>query len=301
VSNALTIRGFLARAPQAWIGPLLIAVFWPLNWLLPDSTLRTSYLFFPLWLGYALTVDALVLRRRGTSILSRSKAGFFRLFLVSAPAWWIFELINYRTRNWEYSGTESFTEFEYFLLSSIAFSTVMPAVFGTAELVRSFRWTERLASGPRVGNTRALPAKLSAMGALLFALILLWPDVFYPLVWVSVVFLIEPLNLTLGRESLFHRLREGDWRPVISLSVGALLCGFFWEFWNHYSYPQWVYRTPGAQFLHVFQMPLLGYLGYIPFAWELFCLRQLLLPRDVQLNLGNGDRAPSACPGCSRR
>jgi hypothetical protein len=285
VQNAWTITTFVSKTPQMWIGLLLIATFWPLNWLLPDATLRTAYLFFPLWLGYALTVDALVVLRLGTSILTRSKLAFFRLFLVSAPAWWIFELINHRTRNWEYLGTDSFTDLEYFVLCTVAFSTVMPAVFGTAELVRSFRWTERFAAGPRIGNTRALPAKLFLIGVLLFAPVMLWPNQFYPLVWISLVFLIEPLNLSLGRQSLFTWFRQGDWRPVMALSAGALICGFFWELWNHYSYPQWIYHTPGAEFLHVFQMPLLGYLGYIPFAWELFCLRQLFLPNESPLSL----------------
>jgi hypothetical protein len=71
-------------------------------------------------------------------------------------------------------------------------------------------------------------------------------------------------------------LERGDWRPIVSLSVGALICGFFWEMWNYYSWPKWIYHTPGAQFLHVFEMPLLGYGGYVPFALELFVLRNLL-------------------------
>lgn len=36
----------------------------------------TTVLFFPLWLGYILTVDALVLRQRGTSLLTRSPKSF---------------------------------------------------------------------------------------------------------------------------------------------------------------------------------------------------------------------------------
>ena len=63
--------------------------------------------FFPLWLGYALTVDALVFRRKGHSLLTRSPAAYAGLFLVSAPAWWLFELINLRTQNWIYLGEES--------------------------------------------------------------------------------------------------------------------------------------------------------------------------------------------------
>jgi hypothetical protein len=73
-----------ALTPHGWAGALLVALAWPLNWALPG--LRTHLLFFPLWLGYALLVDALVLRRRGTSILTRSPKDFAILFACSAPA-----------------------------------------------------------------------------------------------------------------------------------------------------------------------------------------------------------------------
>lgn len=58
----------------------------------------------------------------------------------------------------------------------------------------------------------------------------------------------------------------------MGLAVGCLICAFFWEMWNFYSYPRWVYHVPLVGFLHVFEMPLLGYLGYIPFSRELFAL-----------------------------
>jgi hypothetical protein len=62
--------------------------------------------------------------------------------------------------------------------------------------------------------------------------------------------------------------------------LGALICGFFWELWNYYSYPKWIYHTPGAEFLRIFEMPLLGYGGYLPFAWELYALRSLVWRND---------------------
>jgi hypothetical protein len=97
-------------APQGWVGLLLLAVCWPLNWTLPG--VRTAYLFFPLWLGYILVVDALVWRRAGTSLWTRSRKGFVLLFILSVPAWWLFEIINWRTGNWEYLGAGSFTPLE---------------------------------------------------------------------------------------------------------------------------------------------------------------------------------------------
>jgi hypothetical protein len=265
------------------IGLLLIAVFWPLNWLLPG--LRTAYLFFPLWLGYILFVDTLVFRRRGTSLYTRSRAEFWTFFLISAPAWWLFEVINWRTKNWQYLGGETFSGLEYFLLSSISFSTVMPAVFETAELARTFQWIDRLKPGRRIEATNAVCLSFLAAGLVMLALTMIWPQAFYPLVWGAIVLVLEPANIWLGRPHFLEWLREGDWRPVISLALGALICGFFWEMWNFKSWPKWIYHTPGAEFLYVFEMPMLGFLGYLPFAWELFSLRSLLWPSAIRLRL----------------
>src|SRR4051794_22619815 len=97
--------------PQGWIGFLLITVCWPLNWMLPG--MRTAYLFFPLWLGYILLVDALVLKRSGTSLRQRAPRDFALLFLASAPTWWLFEVINWRTRNWEFLSDPTLGRLEY--------------------------------------------------------------------------------------------------------------------------------------------------------------------------------------------
>jgi hypothetical protein len=270
-------------APQGRLGLFLLAVCWPLNWTLPG--LRTAYLFFPLWLGYVLVVDALVWRRAGASLWTRSRKGFVLLFILSAPAWWLFEFINRRTGNWEYLGAGSFIPLEYYALCTLSFSTVMPAVFETAELVRTFRWVKSLRAGARVPDTSRVGLGLLFAGLVMLALTLAWPKFFYPLVWISLVFIFEPVNRRLGRPHFLEWLQHGDWRPVISLSLGALICGFFWELWNYWSWPQWIYHTPGAQFLHVFAMPLLGYGGYIPFALELFGLKNLLWARGPKLEL----------------
>ena len=271
-----TTRNGAQAPPAVFIGLLLIAIFWPLNWLLPG--MRTAYLFFPLWLGYILLIDGIVLRRTGTSLLSRSPSNFVLLFLLSAPCWWLFEVINWRTQNWIYLGSNVFSDLEYWILCSLSFSTVMPAVFETAELALSFGWVQRCAAGPRLQPTPRTMFSFLLCGCLMLVLVFAWPRYFYPFVWTSICLLIEPVNFWLGRRNFSERLRLGDWREVAALSVGALVCGFFWEMWNYFSYPKWVYSTPGAQFLHIFEMPLLGYGGYLPFAWELFCLRNLLWP-----------------------
>jgi hypothetical protein len=262
---------------HGWLGLALVAIFWPLNWALPG--MRTHWGFFPLWLGYCLTVDALVLRRRGTSLLARGRAAYAGLFVASIPVWWLFEAVNARTRNWFYEGRAELTALEYVLFASWSFSTVIPAVFETAELCSTFRWLRRLPPGrplrPAAGTMRGM----FAAGALMLALLLAWPRFFFPLVWLSLWFLLEPLNVRLGNRSLLDDTARGDWRPVAALALGALLCGFFWEMWNFWSYPKWHYRIPFVDFGRVFEMPILGYAGYVPFAWELFALYHLLAGR----------------------
>jgi hypothetical protein len=275
-----------AQGNVAWhglIGLLLIALCWPLNWMLPG--MRTAYLFFPLWLGYVLTVDALVLKRTGTSLWTRSPVQFVMLFVASSPAWWLFEMINKRTGNWEYLGSNTFTEFQYYVLCTISFSTVMPAVFETAELAASFRWVQRFGSGARLRPTPGLTLGLFVVGLAMLALALEFPKYCYPFVWTSFLFVLEPINRWLRRPHFLERLQHGDWRRVLALAAGALICGFFWEMWNYYSYPKWIYHTPGAQYLHVFEMPLLGYAGYIPFALELYALKSFLWPGEPRLEV----------------
>ena len=50
------------------------------------------------------------------------------------------------------------------------------------------------------------------------------------------------------------------------------MTAFFWEMWNYYSYPKWIYHVAWGNWLHIFEMPLLGYGGYLPFAQELYAL-----------------------------
>jgi hypothetical protein len=266
------MRGWPAHG---WLGLGLVIIFWILNWSL--SGLRTHWTFFPLWLGYCLTVEAFVFMRKGNSMLTRNPGAYATLFLISAPAWWLFELLNWRTQNWFYDGRQFFTDFQYFVLASLSFSTVMPAVFGTAELVSTFKWLGRIGRGPRLVPTQATLLGFFVTGWLMLVLLLHWPLHFFPFLWLSVYFILGPVNVWLKHRSLTEYTAGGDWRPILALGIGCLICSFFWEMWNFYSYPKWIYRVPFVDFLHIFEMPLLGYGGYLPFALELFALYHLVM------------------------
>lgn len=260
---------------QGWVGLLLILAAWPLNWLLPGQ--RTAWLFFPLWLGFCLTMDGLVFLRKGTSLLTRSWRRYVGLFLISAPAWWLFELINLRTQNWIYLGTEGFSPLGFFLLASLNFSTVIPAVFGAAELAASFNFIQKIKPGLVITDQPRTVWGFFIAGWVMLAALLVWPKYCFTFVWIAVYFLTEPLNIWRGYANLVEGTRAGDWRKVMSLWCGVLVTAFFWEMWNFYAFPKWVYQVPFVGFLHVFEMPLLGYGGYLPFALELFALYNLVM------------------------
>jgi len=276
--------GITAFPTHGWIGVGLVVIFWSLNWALPG--LRTHWAFFPLWLGYCLTMDALVLKRTGTSLLARSGPRYLGLFLVSAPSWWLFELINLRTQNWVYLGAEAFAPLSYGFWTTLSFSTVLPAVLGSVELLASFRFVSRLPRGPRLVPSRRVTIALFAAGWIMLALMLAWPRLFFPFAWLSVYFIIEPLNVWLGNRSLAEWTRLPDWRPVYALWLGVLLTAFFWEMWNFLSFPKWIYRLPCGDGPHLFEMTLLGYGGYLPFALELHTLYQFVMGF---LGPGNGE------------
>ncbi|MFQ5655941.1 MAG: hypothetical protein ACE5G5_00185 [Candidatus Methylomirabilales bacterium] len=278
-------RSTVPRTPVWYgrIGWLLVGIVWPLNWMLRGP--RTHLLFFPLWLGYTLVVDALVLRRTGSSLLTRSPRDFVILFLISAPVWWLFEVLNWRTGNWEYLGRGLFSNVEYFLYASLSFSTVIPAVLSTAELMCTFGWINRWAHGPRVPATSRVCLGLFVTGCAMLGLVLASPRYFFPFMWTSLFFIAEPINVQLGKRSILTRLQHGDWRTVVALCAGALICGFFWEMWNYFSYPKWIYHVPFVGFWHLFEMPLLGYLGYLPFGLELYVIVHLAQRRTPLLRI----------------
>jgi hypothetical protein len=263
------------EAPQLWVGLALVAVAWPLNWFMPG--LRTHLLFFPLWLGYCLVVDGLVCLRRGTSLLRRNPRAFAGLFLASAPMWWLFEAINLRTQNWAYPGQELVPPFWRAVLKSLSFSTVLPAVLGTAELVSTWPRLQRLRSGPVIRPVRPVLLAFLAAGVVMFTLLLIWPRIFFPFTWLSIYFMVAAANGLLGHRTLGAYTAYGDWRAPLSLMLGTLICGFFWELWNYWGFPRWEYSVPPFEFLYIFEMPLLGYGGYLPFGLELFALYHFLI------------------------
>ncbi len=266
-----------------WFGLALCLTAWATSWLRIEPFYR--YSFFPLWLGYILTIDSLVFLRHSTSLLKRMRRRYLFIFLYSSLFWWLFEWLNIPVQNWHYILDQPYSPLAYFLFASLNFSTVLPAVMETAELFSTFKPLHpRLPandSGPRL----PLPilCALVLCGLVMLALPWLLPHYFFGLIWLCLIFLLDPINNFFGRKSAFAHLAARDWHFIV-LPLAGLFCGFFWEMWNYYALPKWYYTVPYVGFFKIFEMPILGYTGYLPFALELFAMYQFVLLLTRQKN-----------------
>ena len=252
------------------LGLILICVAWPFSWA--ESGTGLQYTFFPLWLGFILAVDGLVLRRTGTSLIVRSPKIMAMMFILAIPYWWMFEAINQVIQNWVYIGSNPETSLFSLIQTSLAFSVVIPAVFEVSELVGSFNFINRFAHMPALVLNRQQVAIIGILGVLSLAALLTWPKYLFPITWLSLFFIFDPINYLTGRPSITANVRHGDWRLVVAFALGALICGFFWEMWNYQATVSWQYNIGFFDFARIFHMPVLGYGGYLPFGLETYAM-----------------------------
>ncbi len=263
-----------------WSGLFLAVVSWLVAWN-RFSLFRPlqPYTFLPLWLGYIVTVNALTYRRTGHCPLLDRPTFYLALFPASSVFWWFFEYLNRFVQNWHYLGIESFTAEEYILHATLSFSTVLPAVIGTEEYLASFsRLTEPLVAFRPIAMKKQEPLGWTVLTAACLSLLGtgVWPDYLFPMLWVAPLLIITALQTISGRKTIFAPIRKGDWRHVLLPALAALICGFFWEMWNFKSLAHWEYSVPFVQRFHLFEMPLLGYAGYLPFGLECRVVADLL-------------------------
>ncbi len=230
----------------------------------------SDYWFAATWFGYILVVDALIYLRDGRSLIINSTRVFLAMLPLSAAMWWGFEWLNDIVRNWHYYRPDDIPDWYANLWSCVFFSTVIPAVWETAIWFRSTRWIGKLPEGRGFDVPRVIALGLVGLGAVFFLLAVAWPLYFFPLIWGFAALILDPINYLRGVPSILGHWARGSWRVPMALYLGGLACGLLWEFWNYWAFPKWYYTIPFVGFLKVFEMPILGFLGYGPFAWELY-------------------------------
>jgi hypothetical protein len=282
-----------------WIGTAMTLFFWWLMWtrvtVFGDLV---YYAFSPLWWGFILALDGLVYRRSGgNSLLATKPATFIISAAVSLVGWAYFEYYDYfALGTWFYpnSTMPALSHEMVVLLFLIAYTTVWPAIFEWYTLLNTCPiMASRYANGPKV----ALNGNLLLWGgfALVVAMVFL-PHPLFWVVWIGTLAIFAGMLIRLNIWTPFTALAQGNWGPMILMALGTLFNGFFWEFWNYGSaHPvlpvtnpnYWIYDIPYVNVIHIHsEMPLLGYLGYMPFgimAWVMFIWAGKLFGFNTQL------------------
>lgn len=277
----------------------------------PFATWLYPFAWYPLLLALE---GGVALRGGRFFVLGRPRA-VASLLLWSVPLWMVFELLNLRLGNWYYVLVPGERPVAW-LGITISFATVLPAVFlpaalsglaegwagGGSEGHGGAREGERtsLQGGTPHGNPehrrRLVPPVLRIAGLLFLVLPLVWPRIFFPLVWGALFLLVEPdLWRRFPSASLAVDLREGRRGRILALLAGGALAGLFWESLNWMARARWIYTVPGLEGLKWFEMPPLGFLGFPALALSAHSTYQWLVLHGVAapVSLGGAPAVPS--------
>ena len=272
-----------ARRPFPWWGweAVIWTIIWwmfawtRIEWFRPLQALT----FAPLWFGYVVIVNALTYMRTGRSLLTHRPRYLCSLFILSSAFWWSFEYLNRFVQNWHYHGTEGFSTLEYFLHASVSFSTVLPAVISTSQWLATFpslREKSRNLWPWNPKNSKRLALIVALISGAGLTLLGILPNFLFPLLWMAPLLVLFSVRTLFNEPTIFRKMREGDWSAIVLPALAALICGFFWEMWNVKSLAHWSYTVPFVDRFQLFEMPLLGYAGYLPFGVECAAIAALI-------------------------
>jgi hypothetical protein len=254
----------------AVVGLVSMAVFQGL--LFTGNSFIGRY-FTPIqWTGLILFLDGLHYRRAGASWISDHLREFVLLCVISIGSWAIFEWYNVYLKNWTYLNLPA-SMLERYFGYAWAFATISPGMF----LI--YLTLDDLVPGkdPEVSPRLPDPVFGLFVGIGLVCLIapMIWPSTWMtPLVWMGFAFLLDPVVGRMGGRSILAEFFTGHFRSMPLFFLAGLIAGLLWEFWNYWAISKWAYDVPYWGHIKLFEMPVLGFLGFMPFIIESYAIYQ---------------------------
>ncbi len=264
-----------------WIGLIAFGSSIVLLWTKSNGpVLFLHWSDFPLFWGLVLIIDGWVyVRNGGKSMISHRPQELIGIGVSSAMGWMLFEYLNFFVdRNWFIHSRQ--IDRETFLFYAIIISTgLLPLSFVFYDLFNTVPVLKRrFTEGPKFILPEGIKTILLILSLLSLFAAGLFPDALFFVLWVSPAILI---GLVLDKVGIWTPLRsigKGNWRPTLIFALTYLAAGLCLECENYFSAARvngipvyseqpafWEYNLPFVNRFHLFQMPILGYFGYMPF------------------------------------
>lgn len=190
------------------------------------------------------------------------------IVFVSIAGWWLFEFynvprfwINDRELWWHYHNLEP-NPYLRRVGYDWAFATIFPAMFLSARFLLATLFKSGRGFRP-IQFSKPWLYVLVALGAVgsLVPLIVV-SDWLAPVVWLSLLLLLDPINYFRGWPSIVGDLRVGNYQRLLALLAGGGLCGVLWEFWNYWAISKWTYTVPYFGNIKILKCPCLAFLDF---------------------------------------
>ncbi|HXV63814.1 MAG TPA: DUF4332 domain-containing protein [Vicinamibacteria bacterium] len=250
----------------------LLLAFWGLY---KDWGLIAQPFYAWAWWSYLLCLDGFVQIRTGGSLMTSRRPLLLPVLLWSTTFWSFFELLNLRLQNWYY--VEVFGRGDEVdvlaggLFGIVCFATVLTGLFETHDALGALGLFRGLRSKPRKLPSW-LPNALQGLGVAMIVTALVFPYYLGPLVWGSLSLVLDPWNYRRGARSLLADWEGGRIQVPLRLLVAGFLCGLVWESFNFLAPQKWLYTVRGLEGMKLFEMPLLGFLGFPALAIDAFAM-----------------------------
>jgi hypothetical protein len=252
------------------LGAMVLAIIL----LVLDVPFMKTWFYICAWWPLIIFLDGLNVRISGSSPLSESPRNFVFMAFISIPVWLVFELFNLRLQNWSYHNLPPELPLRW-LGYCLAFASVIPALLELSRLFQTALKGKSI-SFVRLKTTPAFLNGYMLLSFLFLFLSALLPKLFFPLVWLGFIFLLEPVNYRLKIESLLADAEKRHGNRIVSWLLSGFTAGLLWESLNYWAGSHWEYTIPYLNFGKIFQMPVFGYGGFLPFAIEIFAMSTLL-------------------------
>lgn len=269
-----------------WIGGIVWAgsfIFLLCHFTTPKWFLNWAYI--PLYWGFTFMLDGIVYKRtRGKSIFNNAPQELIGIGVSSIGGWLIFEYLNFFVQEyWYYPMGNLVPDDEFCTYAIFASSALMPLCFEWYSLFNTFpKFVNKYKNGPKIvfNKTMQMASLILAFVGLFF--MSFYPTWLCPIIWLSPLVIIAATLSLLGIWNPFTSIKNGNWTPFLFMALTYLLEGFLLEGQNYISashangvletsYPgYWVYNVPFVNRFHIFEMPVVGFYGYLPFG--VYCL-----------------------------